>query len=586
MDVLIGARNRRFMAAGAVLIVLVAAAVRLGQVGGRSLSHPEMYVPGLPLPQGLSDPPPRLELWRAVTDAIALDTHPPGYYALMWFVTRIFGASAWTIRLPSVVFGVATVAALLWLGFLLRQRAAGFLAAALLALNGYHAFWSQVARMYTLVCLLQLLATALLIRALGEDGPARRWLHAAYAALVWFGLWTHVLFWPMLAAHMMWVSLNAWLQKLPLPRILGVQTLVAIAATPLLAIAAYQSGNPVAEMSDRAVLFAGNLVQFAFLLPRMNGPLDAFSPDWTEAMANASPYNFLWFGFLLLSVWLLMGAVRAAGRQAGTLPIASGWPSRRTLLAAAAFGMAVNLGLLEAILRITPKSPAVMRATKLMSLTPLAAVLVAVLLPGIWRRLDRIRRPALSAVLGKGGAGLIFMAAFLPALLVAGFSVLVRPLLTDRGLAVAAPFVLYALATGILEVTRQRRWVALPLLVALVSLHAWSVIEYARRNVDPIDERGFAARIVPQIASTDLIFYQIGWSTTPILWYLPPERFHIVASDYGRASRENPASRVWVLRLEGMPLAPGIAESLAGYRKQRTVAIEHAWADLYDRPPE
>jgi hypothetical protein len=119
-----------------------------------------------------------------------------------------------------------------------------------------------------------------------------------------------------------------------------------------------------------------------------------------------------------------------------------------------------------------------------------------------------------------------------------------------------------------------------------VSLHAWSVIEYARRNVDPIDERGFAARIVPQIASTDLIFYQIGWSTTPILWYLPPERFHIVASDYGRASRENPASRVWVLRLEGMPLAPGIAESLAGYRKQRTVAIEHAWADLYDRPPE
>lgn len=46
------------IAAGAVLLALV---LRLHGLDLRSISHPEVYVPGIPLPPDHSVPPPRLD---------------------------------------------------------------------------------------------------------------------------------------------------------------------------------------------------------------------------------------------------------------------------------------------------------------------------------------------------------------------------------------------------------------------------------------------------------------------------------------------------------------------------------------------
>lgn len=170
------------IAAGLVLIVLLGACVRLSGLEMMSISHPEMYVPGLPLPDGLSEPRPRLTLAKTLSGTFSADTHPPAYYVLMWAWTKLFRASLAVIRLPSALFGILSIPLLYWTGTLIGQRKAGLLAAGLLAFSGYHVFWGKVARVYSLTCFLGLLATVLLLLAV-RSGRRRPLLEAGYGSV-------------------------------------------------------------------------------------------------------------------------------------------------------------------------------------------------------------------------------------------------------------------------------------------------------------------------------------------------------------------------------------------------------------------
>lgn len=59
----------------------------------KSITHPEMYVPGIHLADGVSEPAERTTLRRVITGTFSSDTHPPGYYLLMFPWTRVAGAS-------------------------------------------------------------------------------------------------------------------------------------------------------------------------------------------------------------------------------------------------------------------------------------------------------------------------------------------------------------------------------------------------------------------------------------------------------------------------------------------------------------
>src|SRR5207248_6714419 len=124
---------------GAVL--LLGGWLRLSGLAARSISHPEMYVPGIPLPDGLSEPAERMTVSRILTGTFSSDTHPPGYYLLMLPWTRIAGTSLEAIRLPSALFGLASIALIFWFGSRTGWPISGSLAAALLAFSGYHVFW-------------------------------------------------------------------------------------------------------------------------------------------------------------------------------------------------------------------------------------------------------------------------------------------------------------------------------------------------------------------------------------------------------------------------------------------------------------
>ena len=87
----------------------------------------------------------------------------------------VFGEYEWSVRLPAVVFGIATVPALYWL----TRRPLGdwpaLAACLLLAVSYHHIFFSQNARGYTAYIFFSVLATGFFLRALRQD-RASHWL--------------------------------------------------------------------------------------------------------------------------------------------------------------------------------------------------------------------------------------------------------------------------------------------------------------------------------------------------------------------------------------------------------------------------
>ena len=76
--------SSRLTIAGLTLLVLAGGFLRLHNLDTRSVTHVEMYVPGIRLPHGISVPEERLTLLKTVTSTLNSDTHPPFYYMLMW----------------------------------------------------------------------------------------------------------------------------------------------------------------------------------------------------------------------------------------------------------------------------------------------------------------------------------------------------------------------------------------------------------------------------------------------------------------------------------------------------------------------
>jgi mannosyltransferase len=96
----------------------------------------------------------------------------------------IFGESEWSVRVPAVIFGVATVPALYWFARLALSRWGSLAAAAFLAVSYHHIFFSQNARGYSAYLFFALVSSGLLIRALADD---RAWRWAVYILTIVLG---------------------------------------------------------------------------------------------------------------------------------------------------------------------------------------------------------------------------------------------------------------------------------------------------------------------------------------------------------------------------------------------------------------
>jgi 4-amino-4-deoxy-L-arabinose transferase-like glycosyltransferase len=131
----------------AMAILLLAAALRVYDLGGRDLWVDEangVLMSQRSLPE--------------LFESLKLDSSPPLYYIILHVWMVVFGDSEAALRLISVVAGLALVACVFIAGRRLFSLEIGAIAAVLVAVSPIQVFYSQQARMYSLLAVVALLS--------------------------------------------------------------------------------------------------------------------------------------------------------------------------------------------------------------------------------------------------------------------------------------------------------------------------------------------------------------------------------------------------------------------------------------------
>ncbi len=101
-------------------------------------------------------------------------TRSPLYHYITGAVVKVFGANLWSLRLPSVFFGLATVILVYYLGSrLLGSRACGLAAMLLTAVHPFEVFTGHLARFYQQQQFFALLTAACFVKAFAQKGGVR-----------------------------------------------------------------------------------------------------------------------------------------------------------------------------------------------------------------------------------------------------------------------------------------------------------------------------------------------------------------------------------------------------------------------------
>jgi uncharacterized membrane protein len=569
-------KQRRIAFALLCVSVLLGGYLRFSRLEKRSISHPEMYVPGIPLPDGASEPAERMTFTRILTGTFSSDTHPPGYYLLMLPWTRAMGVSLRAIRFPSALLGLACIPLVYWLGTLAGFRLSGAVAAIFLAASGYHVFWSQVARMFALACFLGL-ASSVLLLLIHRGSRNRPILIAGYVVCILAGIATHVFFWSLFGIQMIWTFANA--RSAPaLPAICRAQLLAFVLGSPFLAFAAYQSGNAVAELSNNVLRYLAVFLPFAFILPTGDS---GFFPAAVPFTGDALSW-MLRGAMLLLALFLLGRAFRVlwqfkAGESAPAEipPPATNVLWRTGLMAAAAIATVE----IVAFLYLARHLPAEMlhstiELTKALVILPFLLAAGAFALDFAWPRLPA---PWNWERFLKGERSFLGFMAVGPFLMLALFAQL-RPILNQRGMLFLAPYLLLLLAIGLLSLRLPQIAVLAP---ALACLFVASLVSYSRMGVDPADYARFAGIMESEIGPADLVFIRKAWYETPILYYLQKDKYRLVGGNYAASCTAHPTADVWVVLLYDSDPTSDMQAALSTYTPVKTITGSHAKAILY-----
>jgi mannosyltransferase len=167
-----------------VAILLLALVLRLINLGSRNLWYDEAFAV-LYAEKSFS-----AILYGTITqvEGAAADVHPLLYYFFLHLWMGLFGQSPFVVRLPSLIFGLASIVLAFSIGRELFDSSTGLLAATITAIAPFHINYSQENRMYSLLCLLSLLTVYFFVRCWKGSGY-RNWLGFILAATL--SLYTH-----------------------------------------------------------------------------------------------------------------------------------------------------------------------------------------------------------------------------------------------------------------------------------------------------------------------------------------------------------------------------------------------------------
>jgi mannosyltransferase len=141
----------------------------------------------------------RLPTHQLITTYTDQNNHP--LFSLMAHLSvQLLGESAWTLRLPAILFGLASLWALFLLGRVVTSKREAILATILMVVSYHHVWFSQNARGYTGLLFWGLLSTWLFIEG-SQKNKLSIWI--AYAASMALGMYTHLTTVFTLASHLL-----------------------------------------------------------------------------------------------------------------------------------------------------------------------------------------------------------------------------------------------------------------------------------------------------------------------------------------------------------------------------------------------
>ncbi|MDP2924726.1 MAG: glycosyltransferase family 39 protein [Candidatus Omnitrophota bacterium] len=110
------------------------------------------------------------EVWSVlISKNFLYNWNPPLYFSFLYYWIKLFGVSEFAIRFPSLVFSVASIPSIFFLGKQIFNNRVGLYASLIMCLSSFHLWYAQEARPYSLVVLLSILSTYYLYRFLKEE---------------------------------------------------------------------------------------------------------------------------------------------------------------------------------------------------------------------------------------------------------------------------------------------------------------------------------------------------------------------------------------------------------------------------------
>jgi mannosyltransferase len=295
-------------------IVLIGAFLRVYHLGTQSIWFDEafsVWISSLTLPQ--------------MVQATAADVHPPLYYFLLHYWIIVFGTSESTVRLLSVLFGVLAIPMIYVVGRQLFNKETGLVGALILALSSFNIYYSQEARMYSLMVLLGLLSMYFFWRFLRQSNLVSS---VGYVLSTTLLVYTHYYGWFVVIAQNIYVVTLLLLSKHREYRLRDwavLQAIVVALFVPWMVVLIQLISHRIATGSNLApptlatishtfivysgtallvALFLGLSVLSLFTYQKVRGSMDWKAPlkalqsyAWKVRIANVEPVYFL-------AVWL------------------------------------------------------------------------------------------------------------------------------------------------------------------------------------------------------------------------------------------------------------------------------------------
>lgn len=265
----------------------------------------------------------------------AADVHPPLYFLLLKGWTAFVGPSAAAGRLFSVLPATLAVPALMALGARMAGRRAGRAAGLLMALGAFQVQHAQEIRMYSLVPLVALLATAWLVHVRATaGGPGRAIGWVAYAVAIAAGAWLHYYALAVPLFHAVALAAGGERRAAVWRRWLASQTVAAALFAPWLTrVAGRIAGNAAGKAAAESDPNLG-LVDFTGRYLTAVGTGEAgLAPDGVTRMVAGALIGLA-----------VIGAVRWWRGAPSRAPVSVAWPLAWLGIPLAA-GFAVNLWL-------------------------------------------------------------------------------------------------------------------------------------------------------------------------------------------------------------------------------------------------